>query len=218
MKRRKLQGQSHSERSEECLAPSTARRSIKYKHPRTGVRGRFGARYTHMPARRAVLQCHAACSAGTRWCQCWSMASSSSAAHRYAQNRTGFGVGGPLLITMPKGSDGATNGMLVTGLLLFTRGSNRRAGRRSTVHAVVGGTATETVTRPCGDVIGRTCRLDSDGPTSGRVRRTHRLGEDEAGLPPRTRRAATPFGIFFVHPPRVERTESFGSDGRAGRE
>jgi hypothetical protein len=49
------------------------------------------------------------------------MASSSSVAHRYAQNRTGFGAEAPVRMTMPTGSGcaaGAMDESLVTGLLL----------------------------------------------------------------------------------------------------
>src|SRR6187402_1748889 len=59
----------------------------------------------------------AACSVGTLWCQ-WSSDDSSSAAHRYAQNRTGLGAPAPLLMTIPSGTDGATDGRLVTTLTL----------------------------------------------------------------------------------------------------
>lgn len=59
--------------------------------------------------------CQAACSVGTRWCQ-WSSDDSSSAAHRYAQNRTGLGELAPLLMTIPSGTDGATDGKPVTTL------------------------------------------------------------------------------------------------------
>ena len=50
--------------------------ALKYKHPRTGVRGRFGR-----PNCWSALTAQAACSVGTRWCQ-WSSPVSSSAAQR----------------------------------------------------------------------------------------------------------------------------------------
>jgi hypothetical protein len=66
------------------------------------------------PRAHSVRFYYAACSAGTRWCQCCSTVSSSSVAQRYAQKRTGLGFGAPLRMTMPSGSDWV-KGTLLTG-------------------------------------------------------------------------------------------------------
>ena len=65
---------------------------------------------------------------------------------------------------------------------------------RSTVYAVRGRRGTVRVERRCGAAMKCACRSDSAAEASGRVRRTHRLAEDQTFVPAVVGGAATALG------------------------